>query len=472
MFRILNQKVGSISMSEEIKWEDLEQRVANLMQKKKVPGFSLAVIKDQEIIYSKGFGNRDVAKNLPATTDTLYGIASCTKVFTCIAIMQLAEQGKISIDDPVNKYLPFKIGLKDNPIKIKHLMSHSSGLPNLGAASVLISRHAPWEETWVPFASKDDFFTFLNGAQEEVVDEPGKRYFYFNAGFTLLGEIIEKISGLKFENYVIEFILKPLQMNRSTFLEEVFSKDDDRMVAYTVEENKPVEKKHPFDQFVHAAGGLLSSVNELTNFLKMLLNNGVYNNIQIIKAESLEKMFKIQIEYLLHFFGRSGYGYGLAISEDFLGYKIISHGGSTGLSSAHFAFIPELKIGVVSAGNVGDSNGVLISQTVLSMLLNKIPEEAIPFYKIEEKMEQFSGEYSNYKNLTKVKVIIENGILLVETISGEATNKYPLIPEDLKLKGDKFYIYTFGGKTPVTFEIKESNKIDMFIERNCFHKIK
>ena len=459
-------------MSDEIKWEELEQRISNLMQKTKVPGFSVAVIKNQEIIYSKGFGNRNIEKNLPATPDTLFGIGSCTKVFTCIAIMQLAEQGKLAIEDPIKKHLPINIGLEDKPIKIRHLMSHSSGLPNLGVVSVLISRHASLEEKWVPFASKDDFYTFLNGAQDEVVDEPSKRYFYFNAGFSLLGEIIEKVSGLKFENYIDEHILKPLKMSRSTFLEEDFNNDADKMKAYTIEENKPEEKKHPFDQFVYAAGGLLSSVNEFANFLSMLLNKGIFDGNQILKSESLEEMFTIQIETPLGFFGRSGYGFGLGISEDFLGYKLIGHGGSTGLSSAHFAIIPELKLGVISSGNVGASNGVLISQTVLSMLLGKNPVEAIPFYKIEEKMEKFSGEYANYRKLTKVKVLLEKGILLVETRYGKITNRYTLIPEDSKLEENKFYIYNFGYKTPVTFEIKEENKIDMFIERNCFHKIK
>jgi len=140
-------------------WEELEQKIANLMQKSKVPGLSLAIIKDQEVIYSKGFGSREINKNLPVTPDTLFGVGSCTKVFTCLAIMQLAEKGKLSINDPVKNHIPFKLGLDDKPILIRHLMSHTSGIPNLGSATVLILRHAPITETWIPFASKDDFYT-------------------------------------------------------------------------------------------------------------------------------------------------------------------------------------------------------------------------------------------------------------------------------------------------------------------------
>ena len=453
-------------------FEDIEQKIVTFMQKGKIPGLSLAIIKDKKVIYSKGFGSKNLAENLPTTSNTLFGIGSCTKVFTCLAIMQLAEQGKLSIDDPVSKHIPLKIGLKDHPIKIRHLMSHSSGLPNLGAATVLITRHAPIEETWIPFASKDDFFAFINGAQEEITDEPGKRYFYFNSGFTMLGEIVEAVSSMKFEDYIEEFILKPLKMERSTFSEEKFSQDEDKMTAYLIEKDTPVVKKHPFDHFIYAAGGLLSSVNEMSNFLIMLLNNGEFDGKRIVSKESLQEMFSIQIETPVNFLGRSGYGFGLAISEDFFGQKIVSHGGSTALSSAQFSIIPELNMGMVTEANVGNGMGILISQTILSTLLGKNPEKEIPFFGIQARMEKLSGEYTNYKGLNKIKIFVDNGILVGETTFGEITTRYVLIPKDPKMEDYKFYIYNFGNTLPVHFEIKENDKIDLFVERNCFHKIK
>ncbi len=459
-------------MNNKNNWEDLEQLIAERMQKMKIPGLSVAIIKDQEVIYSKGFGHRDYTKNLPANPDTLFGIGSCTKLFTCLAIMQLAEQGKLSIDDPVKKHIPLKIGLENKPIRIRHLMSHSSGIPNLGAASVQILRHAPIEETWVPLACKDDLYTFLNGAQDEIADEPEKRYFYFNTGFTMLGEIVEAISGLSFADYVKEYILTPLEMSRSTFYEEDFEKDNNRMTAYLVEKDKPEVKKHPFDENIHAAGGLISSVTEMSNFLFMLMNQGKFGEKQIISPKSLEEIYTIQIETPVSFLGRSGYGFGVAISEDFLGYKLISHGGSTGLSSAQFSFIPELNVGMVTEANVGSGFGIQIGKTILCKLLGKNPEEEIPFFKIEAKMEKFAGDYKNYKGLTKIKILLENGMLILETKYRDIPSRYPLIPEDMKLSNNRFYIYIFGSKTPVLFEESENNQIDVFIERNRFHKFK
>ncbi|NPD87798.1 MAG: serine hydrolase [Asgard group archaeon] len=464
--------MNSNEKNNEEMWERIEQRIAKIMQKDKIPGLSVAVVKDQEIIYSKNFGVRNLAKNQPVTHNTLFGIGSCTKVFTCLAIMQLAEKGLLSINDPVKKYLPFKIGIEDKPVQIRHLMSHSSGIPNLGSATVLILRHAPLFETWIPFATKEDMYLLVNGAQEEIVDEPGERYFYLNTGYTLLGEIIETVSGLSYEDYIEENILKPLKMSRSTFLQEKFDKDEDRMTAYIQEKDKPIEKNHPFDQLIYAAGGLLSSANEMANFLAMMLNEGRYENSQIISTESLEEMFSIQIDVPPNFYGRNGYAFGLGISEDFLGKKLIGHSGSTGMSSAYFCFIPELNCGVVTMANAGNIPGSLVGHSILSSLMGKDHEETVPFFQIQAKMEQFSGEYVNYKGINKVKIYIENGLLFYESKFGETLNKVALIPEDAKLADNRFYIYSFGYKTPVTFEIKENNEIDLFIERNCFHKIK
>ncbi|MCK5299016.1 MAG: beta-lactamase family protein, partial [Candidatus Heimdallarchaeota archaeon] len=195
--------------------EKIEGMIATLMQQMKIPGLSLTVVDKGKAIYTKGIGARSLKGNLPATPNTLYGIGSVTKSFTCIALLQLAEQGKLKIDDPVSKYINFKIGKEDKPILIKHLMSHSSGIPDLGIASVLIRRHSfPDTELFVPMSSADDWLMYANTAQNEIIDEPLKRFFYFNGGFALLGLVIEAVSGMKYTDYLEEFILKPLAMKR------------------------------------------------------------------------------------------------------------------------------------------------------------------------------------------------------------------------------------------------------------------
>ncbi|RLI29643.1 serine hydrolase, partial [Candidatus Bathyarchaeota archaeon] len=254
-------------MTEEVK-EKLESMIATVMAQACIPGLSIAVVKDSQVVYARGFGARNVKENLPATPNTLFGIGSCTKSFTALAIMQLAEKGKLDIHDPVSKYVPFKLGSREEPITIHHLLTHSSGIPDLGVAEVLISRMAGIDEKWVPLASLEDFLLHINGASKEVAAEPGKRFFYFNSGYTLLGEIIERVAETPYEEYVRENILKPLKMERSTFLKEEFEKDPDVMTPYLVEtKNGTVTvtpSRHPFHKFIYAPGGLLSSVMELS----------------------------------------------------------------------------------------------------------------------------------------------------------------------------------------------------------------
>lgn len=181
--------------------ERFEGKVATAMKEMHIPGMSVSVVKSGSVIYTRGFGARNLEKNLPATPDTLYGIGSCTKSFTALAIMQLAEQGKLNVQDPVGKHVPFRLGSKENPIKIHHLLSMSSGIPNLGLAEVLLSRAFGVEEKWVPASSFDDLMLHVNSAQQEIAAEPGIRYFYFNTGFTLLGEIVTRVSKMPYEQY-------------------------------------------------------------------------------------------------------------------------------------------------------------------------------------------------------------------------------------------------------------------------------
>ena len=453
--------------------EDFEQKIATIMQQMKIPGLSIAVTKEQEIIYAKGFGCRNLERNLSASSDTIYGIGSCAKAVTCLAILMLHEQGKLSIDDPISKHIPVKLGSEEDPVRIKHLMSHSSGIPSLGFAEILIFRlAAPQEEKWVPFSSKNDFYLHINGAKSEIVDIPEKRYFYFNGGYAMLGEIIEAVTNMEYEDFIKEEILKPLKMNTATFVREEYEKIEDRMTPYFVQEGKPVKTEHTFDPYIYPGGGLICSVKEFSNFLIMLNNQGTFKDKQLVKPESIKKMFSISIKRPEGFFGETGYGFGIVLHHDFLGTKLCAHGGSTGLSSANFAIIPELKIGVVTEANVGSHMGGPICQTVLAMLMEKNPEEEIPIIQIQEKMNTLAGNYETYKGINKVSIVLREGLLYVESEVLGMKRSTPLIPLDDKLESNEFYIYSMGNKTPVTFEIKENGKINLFIERNYYHKAK
>ncbi|MHA1401372.1 MAG: serine hydrolase [Candidatus Heimdallarchaeaceae archaeon] len=465
--------------------EFFEPKVADSMAEMKVPGMSVIIVHEDNIIYERGFGARNIKQYLPATTDTLYGVGSVTKSFTCLSIMQLVEEGKIDVNNPVSNYLPFKLGFEDHPITIHHLMCHSSGVPNLGGAEYTISPQTIAADyiNRVPFTNWDDFYLHINGAKEFVSAKPGERFYYFNSGFTLLGEIVAKVSGLKFEEYVKENILKPLKMTRSTFLKEDLIKEEDVATGYQLNpKTKPpttLTTDFPFNPFIYAPGGLISSVNELAHYLIMNMNGGVFEETKLISTASLDEMHSIQFEEQFPSlmatsshgkFGRTGYGYGWFIHEDFFGHKLVQHGGNINGASAMVAFLPEKKIGIASLANISPSPFHIV-HSALAFLLGRDPEKEYPFFIRKKHLDKLVGEYEAYKGFSKVSVIKKGTDLYLKT-TGVIEELIALSPMDEDLESNNFYISTaVGGRIPVQFT-KEDGAMFLHISRDKWKKKK
>jgi CubicO group peptidase (beta-lactamase class C family) len=222
----------------------LEDFIFTKMSETKLPGLSVAIVEGGEVIWAKAFGFRDLECGLAATPHTLYGIGSVTKSFTALSIMQLAEQGKLNVDDPVDTYVPINIRPGGESIRISHLMSHSSGIPALAYAEAVIRGATGAGENWFPIASCSDLLTFMTDAQDWALTRPGERWFYLNEGYAILGYIIEKCSGIPYEEYVQQHVLAPLGMERSFFSKEEVEKDPDAATPYIITREGGEEAVH------------------------------------------------------------------------------------------------------------------------------------------------------------------------------------------------------------------------------------
>ena len=476
----------------EVLKEQLEEAISSMMIESKLPGVSMAISIDGNLAYSKGFGARNLERNLPATPYTLYGIGSNTKSYTAFAIMQLVEQDKINVEDPVSKYIPFKLGKKEDPITIHHLLSHSSGITSLGSADeVIICRASNLDEYYIPMSNWSDFYRFVNGGKREVIAKPGNRFAYFNEGFTLLQAIIQKVSGIKYSDYIKEKILKPLNMNRSTFSKEDFEKENDTATAYFGELKngriiKQIPTTHPFDEFIEGAGGLLSSVYEQLNYLQMNINRGEFNGVKLLKSELIEKMHDIHIEMdmvkeRLGDFGREGYGYGWIVLEDFFGEKIVVHGGNTMVTAFSLFFLPSKKIAISVAcnSNRGSALTTGLPVIIISTLLGKNPIKEIQFLSMSEKLNQLTGDYETYKGIHKMKIFMQGGLLYLKAEDRRISfggipqaMSVPLIPASEELEDLNFYILNGpGAKSNVEFQVDRKGNVDLYIAEWTFHKI-
>jgi len=473
--------------------EQLEQAIASMMVQYKIPGASIACSVDDKIIYNKGFGARNLTKNLPATPHTLFGFGSNSKSYTALAIMQLVEDGKLNVEDPVENYVPFKLGKKNNPITIHHLLSHSSGIPALGSGDeVLICRLDELDEYWIPMSSWDDFYTFINGASQELIADPGEKFAYLNEGYMILQAIVEKVTNMKYVEYIKQKILNPLKMERSTFLKEDCENDKDIATCHYGEVKDGLvtdvlPKVYPFHELIYGAGGLLSSATEQINYLRMNMNNGEFDGEKIIDAASLEWMHKIHIETdlvreRLGDFGREGYGYGWVILEDFFGHKIVAHSGNTMVCGSSLMFVPEKKIGIAMAANTNRASSLLLGIPILMIttFLGKNPIKDIPFVTLDEKLDKLIGVYETYKGIHKLSIIKRGGLLYIEVEDKRITfggltqgTRVPLIPVTDTLEDLKFHIINGpAAKMNVEFSLKSKGKVDLIIAEWNFHKVR
>jgi len=466
----------------------IEQYIPEAMRETKTPGYSVAVMKDDELVYEGGFGWRDRERFLPATADTLYGIGSCTKAFVATAVLLLAERGALKLEDPAERYIPLKLraaggtpdgafdgSAESGPITIHHLLTHSSGLPSLSTSEILLQQGLGLE-TGVPLASAEDFYRWVNGAQDEISARPGERFFYSNESYRMLGHIIQTVSGMPFYRFVTENILQPLGMSRTTFVRSAYERDADKMRPYWAKpDGTIVPAEFPYPDiglipdfsFIVAAGGLISSVRDMMKFLSA---NMPGRAMPLLKPETLGRMQTKYIDRPAGYYGSNGYGYGWTITDNFLGHKMVAHGGSIEVSTAYAAFLPEKRMSVMLAANSSGMPHATIAEGILAALLGQDPYKAIPVFDIKKRMNLLAGTYETYRRTVSVRIFVKGGLLYLEQKNPFLDSVVPLIPEDDSLRNYRFYTLTEGVRQPIEFRAGPKG-IDLYIERDRYHKV-
>lgn len=189
---------------------DLEPKITEVIKSGRLPGFAIGVVKNGKLVYAKGFGVAKLGASTPVTSRSLFHMASVTKTFVATAVMQLFEQGKIDLDAPIAKYLPyFKMDdERYRDIKVRQMLSHTSGIPD--------TTDYHWDKPEYDDGALERFVR--STANQKLIFAPGEKFAYSNTAYEILGDLIAKVSGESFEDYVQHHILTPLGMKDSTLL--------------------------------------------------------------------------------------------------------------------------------------------------------------------------------------------------------------------------------------------------------------
>ncbi len=324
--------------------EWLRDFINNTIQEWKVPGLAIAIVQDNQIIFCEGFGLRDVEKGLKVTPKTLFAIGSCTKAFTTMAMGILADRGKLDWDKPVRNYLPtFKLydSYATEHITPRDLVTHRSGLP----------RH---DDVWygTPFTRQEivERLQYLEPSHELRTVFQYQNLMYMTAGY-----LVGQIAGSSWEEFVQQEIFNPLSMEGSNFSVVKSQEADDFALPY--QEKDDEVKEIPFRNIdaVGPAGSINAHVTDMAKWLLLHLNQGKYDDKQIISSGNLSQMHMPQfvtpgpLEYEEILYSSYGLGWGITA---YRGHNFIQHGGGIDGFSALTTLMPQDKIGVVVLTNM------------------------------------------------------------------------------------------------------------------------
>jgi D-alanyl-D-alanine carboxypeptidase len=366
------------------------------------PGVSIGIVYDQDLIWAKGYGYADLEKKIPATSSTAYRIASITKLFTATAILQLRDAGKLQLDDPVAKHLSwFRLDdpFDDNPvITIRHLLTHTSGLPRELNALY-------WDE--MKFPELEEFVKMFQESSTILPRETELKY--SNVAFNVLGEVIASVSGKSYPDYVREHILEPLGMTGT----EVMPEKNMPSLALGYGFRKPGQSRRVeafFDKKAMAASGnMASTVEDLARFISLQFREGTAGGAQVLKGSTLREMHRV---HWLSPNWKSGRGLGWGVSR-VDGQVRIAHGGSVPGHKTIVSAAPADKFGAIVLTNAEDGDpGSYASNAwaIIAPAVKKataVPEEA-PI--ADSSWTKYVGDYE-WDDGSPMKVMLLNGEL-------------------------------------------------------------
>ena len=355
---------------------DQEARIAEVFQDLddiNSPGASVAVIRAGEVVYSEGFGSAQLEYGIPVTPSTIFHVASVSKQFTAMAVLLLEADGKLSLDADIRDYMPEvpDMGVVVTP---RHLLHHTSGVRD------------QWELLLMAGWQLDDVITKehvrrLLSKQRELNFEPGAEYLYSNMGFSLAADLVERVSGMPFQDFVAERVFAPLGMDDTHVHDDHQHVVPDRAYSYRAP-SQGGYRKMVLSYANHGATSLFTTAEDLVTWL---------DNFRTAQVGSVPLLETMQTRGVLNDSDTIDYGLGLRIGT-YRGAAFVGHGGSDAGFRSNVIWLPEHETGVVVLSNLASSNPagrtVQVVDVVLEDVFGPVPE--VP--EQEEEAEESSPE--------------------------------------------------------------------------------
>lgn len=393
---------------------EFQQLIEKRAEDRHIPGIAYGIVVDDELILASSTGFINLKDSLPATTGSAFRIASMTKSFTAMAIMMLRDNGQLQLSDPVSKYIPEMGSLEyptsdSPPIDIENLLTMTAGFPE----------DNPWGDRQLD--EPDQMLIDLINESISFSNPPSYKYEYSNTGFAILGNIISRVSGISYQQYIRQYILEPLGMN-NTYWEFEDINEDQLAIGYRWEDDQWKLEPILHDGSYGAMGGLITSIEDFSKYVSFHLSAWPPRSDPDdgpVKRSTLREMHTPQFSRLYAnsedwngepCAGHSGYGYGLGIYNDCTGILEVAHGGALPGYGSHYAFFPEYGVGIMAFGNLTYTRPYDYVE-MLKMLFEKadIQPRVLPTSNIlSKRKEQILQMIQNWDQELEADILAEN----------------------------------------------------------------
>lgn len=428
--------------------ESLQRLAAAEVERGILPGFTLALVDDQRLVWSGGFGLADVKRKLPARPDTVYRVGSVSKLFNAVAVMQQVETGRLDLDAPVQKFVPdFRIESRftnAGPVTLRQLLCHRSGLIRESPVGGYYDDQQP-----------TILATVRSVADCALVNPPNTQTRYSNIGTTVAGYAVQSVTGTGYDFYARERLLKPLGMQDSSFVltPAVQRKLSNSYMRIANADGTFRHEASPlFELGTIPAGNLYASAEDLARFMSCLFAEGkTAEGGQILRAATLNEMCTPQLTT-----ATNGFGLGFSIGR-FGNFKTVSHSGAVYGFSSSFIALPGPKVGVIVLANEDIAMGPVgkLAEAGLELLLQaklgRTPTAKPEPVKLDPAaLAALAGEYESESYWAKLEV---DGDKLRANIASQELVFTPLNPTKFRADG------RFSHNGPVEFSRNTSGQV-------------
>jgi D-alanyl-D-alanine carboxypeptidase len=386
------------------------------------PGAAVIAVRDGEVIYRKGHGMANLELGVPIEPDMVFRIGSVTKQFTAVAILMLAEEGKLAVADPITKFLP-DYPTHGHLITVEHLLTHTSGIKSYTDM-----------DAWLPVLRND--FTV-----QEMVDffknqpmnfAPGKRWSYSNSGYVLLGAIIEKASGQTYEQFLQYRIFDPLGMKQS-YYDNPLRVIPRRAAGY--EKGPDGYANAPYLSMTQplGAGGLASTVDDLAAW-----DSALYTG-QLLKPETLQPAF---VSHRLPDGTATAYGYGWLIAE-YAGHSFVEHGGGIPGFASHAIRVPQDRVFVAVLSNLLAEGPERLAFMIAAQVIGQPYLDPAPVELSAEALAEYAGDYFS-EEMGEWHFSVEDNQLYAQPGQSPRAELAPFSANEFFVKGISVHLISFA----------------------------